>query len=145
VPRKPRPVEERFRAKYVEKTSGCWVWTASCFRNGYGQFRDSSLPTALAHRVAWIIFVGPIPDGMQIDHLCRNTLCVNPAHMELVTNQTNSERGRGSITECKHGHPYNEENTYWKFDQTRGWRRSCRICAREAHRRASRKRAALLI
>jgi len=93
------------------------------------------MPTQLAHRVSWLLYVGPISDGMQIDHLCKNVGCVNPAHMELVTNRENSQRGRGSITECKQGHSYDDENTGWKFDKTRGWRRYCRACARDGMRR----------
>ncbi len=124
-------VEERFAAKYEVATSGCWLWTSSRFRNGYGQFRDKRFPTALAHRVSWLLHRGPIPDGMQTDHLCRNPRCVNPDHMELVTNRENSRRGRGSVTSCKHGHAYDDENTGWKLDKTRGWRRYCRACARK--------------
>ncbi len=118
-------IKERFAAKYDVSPSGCWLWTASRFRNGYGQFRDKELPTSLAHRASWLLHRGLIP------HLCRNPLCVNPEHLELVTNRENSRRGKGSVTSCKHGHAYDEENTGWKLDKVRGWRRYCRACARK--------------
>ncbi len=99
---------ERFWSK-VDKSGSCWVWTAS--RNsGYGQFAIRTGTPVLAHRVAWELTRGPVPEGMQLDHLCRNRLCVNPDHLEPVTNRQNTLRGIGPTavnarkTECKRGH-----------------------------------------
>lgn len=141
--------EERFLAKVRKDAAGCWIWQASRSGGGprsvsmsdggypYGQFwlKQFGRPIG-AHRAAWILFRGPIPDGLQVDHKCENTLCVNPEHLELVTNEVNARRStRGRVTECKHGHPYDKANTGWKHDPVRGLRRYCRACARIARRR----------
>ena len=127
--------EQRLRARYTVLENGCWEWTGGKFSNGYGQFGPlGSAKNQLAHRVSWTLRHGPIPDDLVIDHLCRNVSCVNPDHMEVVTQKINSRRGRGAKTECIHGHPYDEENTGWKHDKKRGWRRYCRACARETRR-----------
>lgn len=81
-------VEQRFWSK-VEKTEGCWLWTASTFRTGYGQFRLGKTNTS-AHRVAFELVNGPIPPGTQIDHRCGCRACVNPDHMRLATNAENT-------------------------------------------------------
>lgn len=87
----------RFLAKMsVDEASGCWVWTAARTSKGYGQFRIGPRPVR-AHRYAYTLLVGPIPDGLQLDHLCRNRLCVNPGHLEPVTNWENTLRGENFI------------------------------------------------
>ena len=91
--------------------------------NGYGRFRDR----ILAHRWAWLEANGPIPQGLELDHLCRVPPCINPAHMEPVTHAENMRRSAPAMrTRCIHGHPYDETNTYI---DPRGGRR-CRICHR---------------
>lgn len=106
---------ERFRAKYtVCPTTGCWNWTASCTSNGYGQFHINSgaKRNVGAHRWAYETLVGCVPDGLQLDHLCRNRRCVNPAHLEPVTPQVNTLRGatlparNARKTHCPQGHMY---------------------------------------
>jgi hypothetical protein len=138
---------ERFLSK-VDLSGGpdaCWRWVAALDRHGYGAFRFRG-KTARAHRAAYEIVEGPIPDGLELDHLCRTPACVNPAHLEPVTHAENVRRGNGGAfhrakTECPQGHPYDDENTRWYRGQ-----RYCRACLAESHRRdseARRRRAAL--
>lgn len=84
--------ECRFLA-LVEMEPGCWTWTGSQDGKGYGQMKLLGLSPVKAHRISYELSVGPIPEGMQLDHLCRNRLCVNPDHLEPVTNRENTMRG----------------------------------------------------
>jgi hypothetical protein len=78
------------------------------------------------HRAAYILFRGPIPAKMQIDHKCRNTLCVNPTHLEVVTHAENARRKGAAVTQCPQGHPYTVQNTYI----SKNGARHCKICTR---------------
>ena len=103
---------ERFERRYVVAESGCWLWTGPLNNTGYGCFARTS-----AHRWAYAAMVGPIPDGYQIDHLCRVRRCVNPSHLEAVTRSENNRRAaqhRVYIpkTHCPHGHAYDETNAH---------------------------------
>lgn len=128
-------VEDRFWAK-VDKNGplGCWVWTASTYPSGYGAFGVAPGKVNCAHRFAYELLVGPIPEGLQLDHLCRTRLCVNPVHLEPVTIAENVLRGIGPSatnarkTHCIHGHPFDEANT--KIDRE-GFRH-CRACSRKS-------------
>lgn len=114
-----------YRKILCDVETRCWVWTAGTFTTGYGMFTFGSYPY-LAHRASYQHFVGPVPDGLELDHLCRNTLCVNPDHLEAVTHSMNCKRERLTRTHCPSGHPYTEENTYtWRNE------RMCRTCRRE--------------
>jgi hypothetical protein len=121
----------RFLAK-VDKADECWLWTARKNYKGYGMFRlGSRVP--YAHRVAYEHYVGPIPEGLQLDHICRVRHCVNPDHLEPVTNAENALRGEGPTaknvtkTHCPKGHEYTGDNLY--VDPRGG--RNCRACRRE--------------
>lgn len=126
---------DRFVKKYEIADDGCWNWTAARQDTGYGWFGVGG-KNKRAHRVAWELAVGPIPEGLTIDHLCRNTSCVNPDHLEPVTMGENVLRGfaapwwQSQKTHCPQGHEYTEENT----SRTEGHRR-CRECLRQRARR----------
>lgn len=109
------PATERFWSK-VFKTPTCWEWTASKIPSGYGRFNASGHAWEYAHRFSYQLIYGDIPDGLEIDHLCRNRGYVNPSHLEPVTHAVNCQRGNiGRIqrlkTHCPRGHPYDSENT----------------------------------
>lgn len=114
----------------------CWPWSASVDRKGYGKFNYAGGRALGAHRYSYATAVGPIPDGMQIDHLCRNPSCVNPLHLEPVTPRENTMRSPIAVTavhsrksHCKRGHEFTPENT-----QPTANGRQCRVCARMLHR-----------
>ena len=101
----------------------CWTWTGPASQRGpYGVLKVKG-KLHRAHREVYRLLVGEIPDGLTLDHLCRNTLCVNPQHLEPVTRRANSERQALALyrSECLRGHPYTPENTYVN-------RRGCRSC-----------------
>lgn len=88
---------ERFDAKWTpEPNTGCWLWTASLTTTGYGMFHHHPFGR-MAHRAAWRIYRGPIPDGMLIDHMCRVPICVNPDHLRVVTPQINTIQNSVSV------------------------------------------------
>lgn len=134
VPLPKRTLEERFWAK-VDKTgpNECWIWTASLNDKGYGNIGlGGSGNVAYAHRVAYELVVGPIPHGLVLDHVCRTPACVNPAHLEPVTQEENLARSHlwhARRESCKYGHPFTSENTY-----TYKGTRHCRECDRRRSR-----------
>lgn len=118
-------------------TSGCWIWLGHLQPNGYGTLKVGGRAgrSVYAHRVSYETHVGPIPPGLEIDHLCRVRNCVNPEHLEPVTRRVNVQRGIGPAllgrlnankTHCSNGHPFDAANTYLR--PTGG--RSCKACQR---------------
>lgn len=132
---------DRFADKIALTDSGCIEWIAGLYRNGYGHFHTTQTPTekardVYAHRWSYEHHVGPIPEGLSIDHLCRNRRCINPEHLEPVTHRENTLRGVGfaavnaAKTHCVQGHRYSPTNTY---TDPLGYRH-CRTCRRQVDR-----------
>jgi hypothetical protein len=134
---------ERFWSKVdVGNQDECWEWSG-CRVRGYGQFHIGNRKRVRAHRFAYELLVGEIPEGLVLDHLCRNTACCNPAHLEAVTTRENILRGVGLAaansrkTHCKNGHEFTPENTYSSpSEEQRGWR-ECRVCRAASWARAA--------
>jgi hypothetical protein len=138
------PVEERFVAK-IKYVADCWLWTSTLTPRGYPCFWFEGKQWR-AHRVAYVLFVGPIPGDLPLDHLCRNRSCVNPSHLEPVTIRENVLRGIGLSaanarkTHCKRGHEFTTDNTYMQ-DGTRQCR-ACRAFRDRRYKDARRRQAA---
>lgn len=140
----PAPPESRFFPKVaMPDENGCMNWMAGTNGVGYGMFfvdwaKGRNL-AVVAHRWSYQYFNGPISDGLHIDHLCRNTLCVAPDHLEAVTQRENTLRGTGIAavhakkTHCIHGHPLSGDNLIYRSN---GRWRDCRQCRRDKDRRA---------
>ena len=118
------------------KDTPCWLWTAAKGKAGYGLFSyggRKSPHLVLTHRITYQLLVGPIPVGLELDHLCRNTICCSPQHLEAVTHRENMIRGnvhsngreQAAKTHCPQGHPYDLFNTIYKKGS-----RYCRECHR---------------
>lgn len=129
----------RIRQRVLISEAGCWEWQGSRNTKGYGQMQYNGRRT-FVHRVVFLARGIPIPDGMHIDHLCRNPCCCNPDHLEIVTPGENTRRGNTGqyrrermalVTHCPNGHEYTEENTY--FRKGKGWR-LCKACFRERNK-----------
>lgn len=133
-------VLDRFLAK-VNRTERCWIWNAAVNADGYGRFLLAGA-NRLAHRVSYELFIGPIPEGLEIDHLCRVRNCVNPEHLEVVTHAVNVARkplgmrgGRAIQTHCKRGHELSSNNVLFSGKGNRYCRECNRIRSAERQRR----------
>lgn len=129
----------RIMSRVQETQAGCWEWTGARTRNGYGHVKVGGIHW-MAHRYAYTVQVGPIPDGLQLDHLCRNRACINPAHLEPVSHGENLRRGRVGRyklknTKCPSGHPYSGHNLVVRRLRDGRTCRVCRTCL-NARRRA---------
>lgn len=127
---KPRPSDDRFWEK-VDASGDCWEWTGAKTGGGYGNFHDGKI-NVVAHRYAYARLVGPIPEGMVLDHLCRNHACVNPDHLRVVTRRENTLCGYNSPannarkTHCHRGHPLAGDNLRIRSSGDR----FCKACRR---------------
>lgn len=124
-------VQARFW-RQVNKTDTCWVWVGKLHHTGYGNFSVNSTYIS-AHRYAYLVLVGAIADGLELDHLCRNRACVNPAHLEAVTHQVNAARGvhpgQPKRSHCFRGHAMTPDNVKVHVNGSR----QCRTCRRAAY------------
>lgn len=102
------PAEERFWSRIDKAADGCWNWTGAMLASGYGSLRVDN-HAHVVHRFAWELLRGPIPDGLQVDHLCRNRRCCNPDHLEPVTQQENLRRAREAAALLRGARPDDEE------------------------------------
>lgn len=151
-----RPVKDRLVDKVCVDASGCWLFEGYINPGGYGAMLDDDGRTRTAHRISYKVFVGPIPAGLQLDHLCHTIAqdcaggpscphrrCVNPAHLEPVTQRENALRGvsfsavNAVKTHCVNDHEFTPENTYYRTPT----HRQCRTC-NNAHVAAYKKRKA---
>lgn len=129
----PQSVRVKFAVcvQVAERTDrGCWLWPKSSASHGYGQIgwggKGEGRGLVLAHRLSYATFFGPIPEGMTVDHVCRERTCFNPEHLRLLTNLENARNNGNSIkTHCPHGHAYDEANT----SRDRLGHRRCIACA----------------
>ena len=128
---------KRFWEK-VEKTDDCWNWKAYVKPNGYGTFGiggRKNHKTVYAHRYSFELLKGPIKEGLEIDHLCKNRKCVNPKHLEQVTSRENLSRSncltsiQAKMISCIHGHLFDEKNTRSYLDKKGSLHRVCRKCS----------------
>jgi hypothetical protein len=138
-------IESRILSKISVDGIGCWIFDAARDPHDYGRIHTPPGETALAHRRLYIALVGPIPDDLTLDHLCRVHACCNPDHLEPVTQRENTLRGNTipahavAKTHCAHGHPFNERNT-WR--NPRNGVRQCRPCNARRQRETKLRRAA---
>lgn len=140
-PKEPRqqrqPLQARIEARIEKLATGCWRWTGRLCRDGYGRIGAAS-----AHRVYYELIKGSVAPGLTLDHLCRNRWCVNPDHLEPVSNRDNILRGESFSavnarkTHCQKGHPFTPETTYLK----KNGHRTCKTCHKETASRRRRTR-----
>jgi hypothetical protein len=149
----PLTLRERLLLHARLTGGGCWTWLGALDADGYGKYvlpRDGHWKQRRylrPHRLAYEEFVGPIPEGLTLDHRCRNRACINPSHLEPVPSVENVMRGEGAgaknarKTHCKSGHPLAGDNLVLTTYRGRAWR-ACRTCRRRWSREAQARRRA---
>lgn len=127
-------MKKQWWERFTVSETGCWEWSASCTKAGYGQVMVGG-KQRYSHRLFYERFKGPIPEGLQLDHLCRNKRCCNPSHLEVVTGRVNVRRSTAPpaanavATHCLNGHAFTEANTF-TYSGKYGPKRQCRECKR---------------
>lgn len=129
------PLERVLQRIEVDPETGCWLWPGAVTSNGYGKIgmgsrSDGTRRTVSTHVLTYTMMIGPVPEGMELDHLCRVRNCCFPGHLEPVTHHENVVRGENGYrnkTHCKNGHPFDAENTAPRRD---GGKRRCLTCKR---------------
>ena len=150
-------VEQRLLARRrINKETGCWEYTKGLTRCGYGRMGATGVlgKSTTVHRIAYVLWVGPIPEGLEVHHECKTRSCFNPEHSRAVTHAENvalgdytSNHRNGRKTHCKRGHAFKGDNIIWERQARGGWARKCRACrdqrekVRTARRRAAREAA----
>lgn len=126
---------QKWLQRTTHNSNGCWIWGGAVQSNGYGRVSSNS-KMLLAHRAIYEALVGVIPDGMVIDHICRTRACVNPEHLEVVTQMENVMRSEITVASmnskkdfCINGHPFTFANTFKRKDRQT---RECRTCRNDA-------------
>ena len=133
---KPQNLVKRFWSKVRKTPNGCWLWTACLNEHGYGVF-ELHRRTFKAHRISYVLLKGQIPEGLELDHVCRNPKCVNPGHLEPVTHRENILRGdtvwgiAARRPTCVHGHLLSGHNLYIRPNGSR----NCLQCKSNSLRR----------
>lgn len=138
---RPTDEHERFWSK-VDASGDCWLWTRWCSDRGYGYYSIAGEGNHAPHRYAYEALVGPVPTGLELDHLCRNPRCCNPDHLEPVTHAENLRRSpiapatrNARKTTCVNGHPFDTLNTYVTPTGARRYRACARANARRHYDR----------
>lgn len=138
--RQVQPVADRLVSKViVDLVTDCWLWTAHLNNRGYGVIGVGHDKLWLAHRLSYETFVGPIPEGLVLDHLCSTPPCIYPPHLEPVTQEENMRRARPDTTYCPQGHLKTGDNLVLRPNRT-AISGECRQCIRERDRRNYAKR-----
>jgi len=119
----------------VAITATCWLWTGAKNGNGYASVRSGNGGTALAHRMSYEMFVGPIPEDLTIDHLCGIHRCINPAHLEPVTIAVNNRRRWDKVVKCPRGHELTADNVKTHTRKNGHTSQDCKRCAADASKR----------
>lgn len=131
----------------VPELGPCWTWLGKPHKSGYGRHSPTPHAVVYAHRFSYELLVGPIPGDLQIDHLCRNTMCVRPEHLEAVTQRVNGLRSmsphavNARKTQCPKGHPLAGEHLYTFTHSAGGPGRRCRTCNTDSAKAYRRRRA----